>query len=147
MGVIEYSDDVYVKVPLGSTYDSTQLKRLVDNITPSQGPQRFTAEALSKAAKKVFPASFNGRPGAHRVLILVTAGPSSDTQDIGKAVDEIKNAGVNMFIVTVKEGKEDAEKIVPDSSVVSVKTIDDLPSGVDELDKKIKESIDESKIS
>ena len=145
MGVIEYSDVVNIKIPLGTTDDVTQLKRLVDNITPSQGTQRFTAEALKKAAKQVFPSSLNGRPGASRVLIVITTGPMSDTEDIDKAVDETNKAGVNVFVVTVKDGEDDAGKIVPDTNVVSVKTTDDLPSAADKLDKVIKDSIDKSK--
>lgn len=146
VGIIEYSDEVNIKIPLGTTHDVTQLKRLVDNITPSQGTQRFTAEVLKKAAKQVFPSSFNGRPGAHRVLIVITTGPTSDTKDTDKAVDETKKAGVNVFVVTVKDGEDDAGKIVPDTTnVVPVKTTDDLPSAADELDKIIKDSIDKSK--
>ena len=145
VGVVEYSDEINIKIPLGATNDVTQLKRLVDNITPSQGTQRFTAEVLKKAAKQMFPSSFNGRPGANRVLIVITSGPASDSEDIDKAVDETKKAGVNVFVVTVKDGEEDAGKIVPNTNVVPVKTIDDLPSAADKLDKVIKDSIDKGK--
>lgn len=145
VGIIEYSDEVNIKIPLGTTDDLSQLKRLIDNITPSLGTQRFTAEALKKAAAKVFHSSFNGRPGAHRVLIVVTTGPSSDPGDVEDAIEETKKAGVNVLIVTVKDGEDDAEKIVP-GNVVPVKTIDDLPSAADELEKKIRDSIDKSKL-
>ena len=146
VGIIEYSDEINVKVPLGSTHDASQLKRLVDNITPSKGSQRFTAEALKKAAKQVFPATSSGRLGAHRVLIVITTGPTSDTEDVSNAVEETKKAGVSVFIVTVKDNEEDAGKIVPDRNIVHVKTTDDLPSTADTLDKTIKDSIDESKL-
>ena len=145
MGIIEYSDEINVKVPLGTTHDATQLKRLVDNIAPSQGTQRFTARALKKVAKQVFPVSFGGRLGAQRVLIIITAGPTSDTSNIDKAVEETKKAGVNVFLVTIKDSEDDAGKIVPDDNVVLVKTIDDLPSAADQLDKTIKDSIENSK--
>ena len=145
MGIIEYSDEINVKIPLGTTHDAPQLKRLVDNIAPSRGTQRFTARALKKVAKQVFPVSFGGRLGAQRVLIIITAGPTSDTDNIDKAVEETKKAGVNVFVVTIKDGEDDAGKIVPDDNVVPVKTIDDLPSAADQLDRTIKDSIENSK--
>lgn len=144
MGIIEYSDEINVKIPLGTTHDATQLKRLVDNITPSRGNQRYTAQALKSVAKHVFPASFGGRLDAQRVLIVISTGPTSDTDDIDMAVDETKKAGVSVFIVTVKDSKDDAGKIVPNDNVVPVKTIDDLPSAADQLDKTIKDSIEKS---
>ena len=146
MGIIEYSDEINVKIPLGTTHDASQLKRLVNNITPSRGAQRFTAQALKNVAKQVFPASFGGRLGAQRVLIVITTGLISDTDDIDKAMDETKKAGVSVFVVTVKDSKDDAGKIVPDDNVVPVKTIDDLPSATDQLDKIIKDSIEKSKL-
>ena len=146
VGIIEYSDEINVKIPLGTTHDASQLKRLVNNITPSRGTQRFTAQALKNVAKQVFPASFGGRLGAQRVLIVISTGPISDTDDIEKAIDETKKAGVSVFVVTVKDSKDDAGKIVPDDNVVSVKTIDDLPSAADQLDKIIKNSIEKSKL-
>ena len=146
MGIIEYSDEINVKIPLGTTHDASQLKRLVNNITPSRGTQRFTAQAIKNVAKQVFPASFGGRLGAQRVLIVISTGPISDTDDIDKAMDETKKAGVSVFVVTVKDSKDDAGKIVPDDNVVPVKTIDDLPSAADQLDKTIKDSIEKSKL-
>ena len=145
LGIIEYSNNIRVKIPLDATHDPIQLKRLLDNITPSRGFQRFTAKALSKAVKQVFPASFGGKPGAHRVLIVVTAGPASDTEDIDSSIDETKKSGVDVFIVTVRESEEDAGRIAPDSNIVVVKTVDDFPSAADDLDKVIKDSIDKSK--
>ena len=146
MGVIEYSDTINVKIPLGTTNNPAQLKRLIDNIIPSQGTQRFTAKTLTKAAKDVYPASFNGRPGAHRVFVLITAGPSTDDERVGDATKDIGTAGVNVFVVDVKGGADGVKDIAPDSHVVSTKSIDDVPSAADILYRIIQKSVDESKL-
>ena len=145
IGVIEYSDEVNVKISLGSTHDPTQLKRLIDDITPSRGTQRFTAQTLTKAAKEIFPVSFNGRPGANRILVLVTAGPSTDVDGIAGATKETEKAGVNVFVVSVKDPTDDVKDLTPDSNIVDAKGTDNLPSTVETLFKIIKKSIEESK--
>lgn len=72
VGLIEYSDTVSVVLKLNEVFDKDSLNVLVDRVTPSRGSKAVTDKVLADAADVIFSVNKGGRPGARRVLIILT---------------------------------------------------------------------------
>ena len=72
VGVMEYSDAVTVKFKLNQAFDKDTMNLLVDRITPSRGRNAVTDKVLADAVNMIFSVNKGGRPGANKVLIILT---------------------------------------------------------------------------
>ena len=101
VGVIEYSDQVSVKIPLHQFSTAQQLKEAVQNIQPSKGRGVLTDQVLDKAAKEVFSPSSGGRPGASKALVILTDDPSFGSRPVSEAVKPLQAMGVFVTVVAI----------------------------------------------
>ena len=149
VGVVEFSDEANVILPLNKLFESTSIKDQVQRIIPSGGKDRVTDEALRKSADNVFDAKSGGRPGASKVLIIVTDGKSTGKEPPKRAVKPVKEKGVRVYVVSIGEDtdKDELKDIVPtDENMYPVKNPDEAPSVAPKLVEDIKKDIKKGKL-
>ena len=145
IGIIEFSNRANVILPLNELFQPTSVKYQVKRLIPSGGKQTVTDEALRKSADEVFDVTSGGRPGATKVLIIVTDGKSTGKEPPKRAVKPVKEKGVRVYVVNIGEDtdKDELEDIVPtDENIYPVQNPDELPGVpsklVEDVDKDIK---------
>ena len=104
----------------------------------------MTDEALRKSADEVFDVKSGGRPGASKVLIIVTDGKSTGKEPPKRAVKPVKEKGVRVYVVNIgKDTDQDELKdIVPtDENIYPVKNPDEVPDVASKLVENIRKDI------
>ncbi|XP_028394002.1 collagen alpha-5(VI) chain-like [Dendronephthya gigantea] len=148
IGVVEFSDEAHVILPLNELFEPTAIHDKVQRIIPSGGKNRVTDEALRKSADNVFDAKSGGRPGASKVLIIVTDGKSTGKEPPKRAVKPVKEKGVRVYVVNIGEDadKDELKDIVPtEKNIYHVKDSDKVPDIapklVEDIEKDIKKRL------
>ena len=72
VGLMEYSDTITVQFKLDNVFDKASMNLLVDGVLPSRGAKAVTDKVLADAANLMFSVTEGGRPGANKVLIILT---------------------------------------------------------------------------
>ena len=136
VAMVEYSDITTTVFGLEEHMTKPTLKSAVDRSTPSGGKTAVTSQALRRATDVLSIAS-GGRPGAAKVIILVTASSVADEGDLERAVGETKEAMSRIYVVAI-----DNKDINIGDDVVHVEepgdTNDVVTYIVEKLDKDIK---------
>ena len=148
VGIIEFSDKANVILPLNKLFEPNSIKHHVQRIIPSGGKETVTDEALRKSADDVFDVTSGGRPGATKVLIIVTDGKSTGKEPPKRAVKPVKEKGVRVYVVNIGEDtdKDELEDIVPtDKNIYPVKNPDEVPDVASKLVEDIDEDIKKRK--
>ncbi len=144
VGIIEFSDKANVILQLNKLFEPTSIKDQVQRIIPSGGKETMTDEALRKSADEVFDVNSGGRPGASKVLIIVTDGKSTGKEPPKRAVKPVKEKGVRVYVVNIgKDTDQDELKdIVPtDENIYPVKNPDEVPDVASKLVENIRKDI------
>ncbi len=150
VGVIEYSDAVSIKLPLHQYFTIQELTEAIRGIQPSRGRNVVTDEALKTAADDVFSITSGGRPGAAKVLVIITDDASSGSQPISEAVDPLKKAGIQVHVVAIgnRVSRKELEDITSeDKRIHVVPTPENLPEKADDVADVIEEAIQNRKSS
>ena len=141
VGVIEFSNQANVILPLNKLFESTSIKDQVKRIVPSGGKETVTDEVLRKSADEVFDVKSGGRPGALKVLVIITDGKSTGEEPPKRAVKPVKEKGVRVYVVNIGEDtdKDELKDIVPtEKNIYPAKTTAQLPN----IAPKLAEGID-----
>ena len=145
IGLLEYSDNIKVVLPLNKHYEAAAIIQAVDRLQPSRGTGTVTDEVLSKAADIVFGVKNGGRPGAARILVILTDKKLPRSKLPKEVVKTLNEAGVRVYVVTTgeKTGKGDYRKVVPDeNNEIHVKDPKDLRNVVPLVVETYQEDID-----
>jgi collagen type VI alpha len=148
VGIIEFSDKANVILPLNKLFEPTSIKDQVQRIIPSGGKETVTDEALRKSADELFDVKSGGRPGASKVLIIVTDGKSTGKEPPKRAVKPLKEKGVRVYVVNIGEDtdKDELKDIVPtDKNIYPVKNPDEVPGVAPKLVEDIGKDIKKRK--
>lgn len=142
VGAIEFSDKSNEKIRLTDSYDKRVINFMIDNIKQSKGRLRVTDEALEMAANKMFSVDSGGRPGASRVLVILTAGKSTGQQPFSEAIKPLGNQGVRLYVVSVgdKVDKKEIDSITPADQVFPASP-DDPQDVTKDIVKKINQDV------
>jgi uncharacterized protein with von Willebrand factor type A (vWA) domain len=97
VSVITYSNNPHVEFYLNSYSTKSSLKTAIQNLHFRPGTTN-TASALQSAVNNVFSSS---RPGAAKVIIVITDGESNDRLYTQHAADNAKSDGIILFSVGV----------------------------------------------
>ena len=145
VGIVEFSDKANVVLPLNELFQPNSIEDKVQRMIPSGGKGTVTDEALRKSADQVFHVKSGGRPGASKVLIIVTDGKSSGKEPPKRAVKPVKEKGVRVYVVNIGEDtdKDELKDIVPtEKNIYPAKTPKEVPTIapklVDDIDKDLK---------
>ena len=148
IGVIEYSDNVSIKLPLHQYFTIQELKEAIKGIEPSRGRNVVTNEALKTAVDGVFSITSGGRPGATKVLVVITDDASSGSQPISEAVEPLKKAGIIVHVVAIGNRvppKELEEMTSGNESIHVVPTPEKLPEKTGDVASAVDKSIQSRK--
>ena len=149
VGVIEFSDEAEVILPLNLIFNAGLLINKVQGIDPSGGKGTVTDEALRKSVDEVFAVKSGGRPGASKVLIIVTDGKSTGRVPPKRAVKPVKEKGVRVYVVNIGEDtdKDELKDIVPtEDNIYSVKTPKKTPTLAPRLLEDIEKDVKKRKL-
>ena len=145
VGLIEFSSSVKIVSRLNKDNSVSRLKEILTPLQPSKGSTRVTDDVLRVASDKMFDVSSGGRPGASKVLVVLTHGKSSGETSPVDTVKPLKDIGVNVFVINIgpKADPEEAMKIATsEKHVVAVDDPDNTPDAignvVDRLAKDLK---------
>ena len=149
VGVVEFSDKTKVVLPLNQLFDAGLVTNKVKLIVPSGGKGTVTDEALRKSSEEVFAVKSGGRPGASKVLIIVTDGKSTGKEPPKRAVKPLKEKGVRVYVVNIGEDtdKDELKDIVPtEKNIYPVKTLSRSPTVAPKLVEDIGKDIKKRKL-
>ena len=140
LGVIEYSDNGNLVIPLNGFYNNAQLKTEIDKIRPSGGSSR-TDKALELAWREGFSEANGARITATKIVVLVTDGKSSGKRALKDAVVPLKRKGAVVHVVTVGEEAKDPSVTDIGTSVHHVGSPENMTSVVPALVSVINKNI------
>ena len=106
VGVVQYSDDPVLEIPLGKYYSNKDLIKVMESIEYMGGNTR-TGTAIKFATDKLFGLSERGPAGISRIAVVLTDGKSQD--EVLKAAEAARKKGVIMFAIGVGSETEEAE--------------------------------------
>ena len=149
VGLIEFSSSVKIVSRLNKDNSLSRIKDVLTPLQPSQGSIRVTDDALRVASDKMFDLSAGGRPGASKVLIILTHGKSSGDSSPVDAVKPLKNIGVNVFVINIgpSTDPEDAMKIATsDKHVIPVDDPNKIPEAIGNVVDRLTKDLKKGKI-
>ncbi|XP_035799915.2 collagen alpha-1(XXI) chain isoform X2 [Amphiprion ocellaris] len=106
VGVVQYSDDPVLEIPLGKYSSNKDLIRAMESIEYMGGNTR-TGAAIKFATDKLFGLSERGPAGVSRIAVVLTDGKSQD--EVLKAAEAARKKGVILFAIGVGSETEEAE--------------------------------------
>ncbi|XP_018545422.1 collagen alpha-1(XXI) chain isoform X1 [Lates calcarifer] len=106
VGVVQYSDDPVLEIPLGKYSSNKDLIKAMESIEYMGGNTR-TGTAIKFATDKLFGLSERGSHGISRIAVVLTDGKSQD--EVLKAAEAARKKGVILFAIGVGSETEEAE--------------------------------------
>ncbi|KAG7462801.1 hypothetical protein MATL_G00188600 [Megalops atlanticus] len=106
VGVVQYSDDPILHIPLGTYYSSTELIEAMEAIEYMGGNTR-TGKAIQFASERLFATSERARNGVSKIAVVLTDGKSQD--EVAAAAEEARKKGIIIFAIGVGAETEEAE--------------------------------------
>ncbi|XP_068184285.1 collagen alpha-1(XXI) chain isoform X2 [Antennarius striatus] len=106
VGVVQYSDDPVLEIPLGKFSSNKDLIKAMESIEYMGGNTR-TGAAIKFATEKLFGLSERGPSGISRIAVVLTDGKSQD--EVLKAAEAARKKGVILFAIGVGSETEKAE--------------------------------------
>lgn len=106
VGVVQYSDDPVLEIPLGKYSSTKDLIKAMESIEYMGGNTR-TGTAIKFATDKLFGLSERGPMGISRIAVVLTDGKSQD--EVLKAAEAARKKGVILFAIGVGSETEAAE--------------------------------------
>ncbi|XP_035256143.1 collagen alpha-1(XXI) chain isoform X1 [Anguilla anguilla] len=100
VGVIQYSDDPHLHVPLGSRYSGEKLINAMESIE-YMGGNTNTGKAIQFASDRLFATSERAPNGVAKIAVVLTDGKSQD--EVSEAAEEARRKGVTLFAIGVGE--------------------------------------------
>uniref|UniRef100_A0A3P9IL96 VWFA domain-containing protein n=1 Tax=Oryzias latipes TaxID=8090 RepID=A0A3P9IL96_ORYLA len=99
VGVVQYGSTVVHEFSLGEYQTVDTVVEAVRNIDQRGGYETRTALAINVARSEAFQRG--GRPGAQKVMIVITDGESHDSIELIDAVNNSKNDNITMYAIAV----------------------------------------------
>nr|XP_020458773.1 collagen alpha-1(XXI) chain-like isoform X2 [Monopterus albus] len=106
VGVVQYSDDPVLEIPLGKYSSNKDLIKAMESIEYMGGNTR-TGAAIKFATDKLFDLSERSPLGISRIAVVLTDGKSQDK--VLKAAEEARKKGLILFAIGVGPETEEAE--------------------------------------
>ncbi|NWV42187.1 ITA10 protein, partial [Grantiella picta] len=101
VGVLQYGERLVQEWVLGQHPTAQRLLEAARNLTRQEGRETRTAMAIRQACTESFSLAQGGRPGATRVLLVVTDGESHDGDELPAALAECDRRNVTRYAIAV----------------------------------------------
>ncbi|XP_051503392.1 collagen alpha-1(XXI) chain-like [Myxocyprinus asiaticus] len=106
VGVVQYSDDPFLHIPLGKHFSSNDLIKAMESID-YMGGNTNTGKAIKFANDKLFALSERGPNGISKIAVVLTDGKSQD--EVLAAAEAARKKGIILFAIGVGSETEEAE--------------------------------------
>uniref|UniRef100_A0AAR2IM87 Collagen alpha-1(XXI) chain n=1 Tax=Pygocentrus nattereri TaxID=42514 RepID=A0AAR2IM87_PYGNA len=106
IGVVQYSDDPVLHIPLGQHHLTGDLIRAMESIE-YMGGNTNTGKAIKFANNKLFALSERGPNGVAKIAVVLTDGKSQDA--VLEAAEAARKKGIILFAIGVGSETEDME--------------------------------------
>ncbi|XP_067378539.1 collagen alpha-1(XXI) chain isoform X2 [Channa argus] len=106
VGVVQYSDNPVLEIPLGKYSSTKNLIKAMESIDYMGGNTR-TGTAIQFATEKLFGLSERGPLGISRIAVVLTDGKSQD--EVVKVAEAARKKGVIVFAIGVGSNTEEGE--------------------------------------
>uniref|UniRef100_A0A4W3JPM8 VWFA domain-containing protein n=1 Tax=Callorhinchus milii TaxID=7868 RepID=A0A4W3JPM8_CALMI len=106
VGVIQYSDDPLLEIPLGKYSSNEDLMKAMEAIEYMGGNTR-TGKAITFGVKDVFSSSYRAANAVTKVAIVLTDGKSQD--DVKDYAEEARKKKITLFAIGVGDETEEFE--------------------------------------
>ncbi|KAF4105426.1 hypothetical protein G5714_013088 [Onychostoma macrolepis] len=106
VGVVQYSDDPFLHIPLGKHFSSSDLIKAMESIE-YMGGNTNTGKAIKFANDKLFALSERGPNGIAKIAVVLTDGKSQD--EVLAAAEAARKKGIILFAIGVGSETEEAE--------------------------------------
>ncbi|XP_039546392.1 collagen alpha-1(XXI) chain isoform X1 [Pimephales promelas] len=106
VGVVQYSDDPFLHIPLGKHFSSNNLIKAMESIE-YMGGNTNTGKAIKFANDKLFALSERGPNGIAKIAVVLTDGKSQD--EVLAAAEAARKKGIILFAIGVGSETEEAE--------------------------------------
>ncbi|NXD46401.1 ITA10 protein, partial [Copsychus sechellarum] len=101
VGVLQYGERLVQEWALGQHPTAQSLLEAARNLTRQEGRETRTAMAIRQACTESFSPAQGGRPGATRLLLVVTDGESHDGDELPAALAECDQQNVTRYAIAV----------------------------------------------
>ncbi|NWR11624.1 ITA10 protein, partial [Paradoxornis webbianus] len=102
VGVLQYGERLVQEWALGQHPTAQRLLEAARNLTRQEGRETRTAMAIRQACTESFSPAQGGRPGATRLLLVVTDGESHDGDELPAALAECDRHNVTRYAIAVR---------------------------------------------
>ncbi|XP_058239137.1 collagen alpha-1(XXI) chain isoform X1 [Hemibagrus wyckioides] len=106
IGVVQYSDEPVLHIPLGKHYSTKDLIDAMETIE-YMGGNTNTGKAIKFANEKLFALSERGPNGASKIAVVLTDGKSQDA--VIEAAEAARKKGIILFAIGVGSETEETE--------------------------------------
>ncbi|KAK2852982.1 hypothetical protein Q7C36_008183 [Tachysurus vachellii] len=106
VGVVQYSDEPVLHIPLGKHYSTKDLIKAMESIE-YMGGNTNTGKAIKFANEKLFALSERGPNGASKIAVVLTDGKSQDA--VIEAAEAARKKGIILFAIGVGSETEETE--------------------------------------
>uniref|UniRef100_A0AAQ5ZX90 VWFA domain-containing protein n=1 Tax=Amphiprion ocellaris TaxID=80972 RepID=A0AAQ5ZX90_AMPOC len=120
VGVVQYASTVVHEFSLDEYQTVVDVVEAARNINQRGGEETRTALGINVARSEAFKRG--GRPGAHKVMIVITDGESHDSPELVQAVTDSKRANITMYAIAVL-GYYNRRGINPEAFLKEIKFI------------------------
>ena len=148
VGLMEFSNEVTLVLPLNELYDSNEITEVIDRIKPSGGDGTAIDKVLKEAANAMFAVPAGGRADAAKVLVVITDSKSTGKEPLKEAVKPVQDKGIRVYVVDIgdkTDPKELGDLTPSEKEIKKVKSPEDAPKVSDKLADDIQRAIKESK--
>ncbi|XP_064588714.1 integrin alpha-10 isoform X2 [Zonotrichia leucophrys gambelii] len=101
VGVLQYGEHLVQEWALGQHPTAQSLLEAARNLTRQEGRETRTAMAIREACTDSFSPARGGRPGAARLLLVLTDGESHDGDELPAALAECERRNVTRYAIAV----------------------------------------------
>ncbi|XP_059727416.1 LOW QUALITY PROTEIN: integrin alpha-10 [Haemorhous mexicanus] len=101
VGVLQYGEHLVQEWALGQHPTAQSLLEAARNLTRQEGRETRTAMAIREACTQSFSPARGGRPGAARLLLVLTDGESHDGDELPAALAECDRRNITRYAIAV----------------------------------------------
>ncbi|XP_042588220.1 integrin alpha-2 [Cyprinus carpio] len=119
VSIIQYSEDLSFLYPFSSDQNKDKVLSAASGIEQKTGEETNTFEALISNRQTAFLPENGGRPGATKVLVVVTDGESTDGHKGQEVIERCKRDGIVRFGIAILKPSADIQKFIKEIELIA----------------------------
>ncbi|XP_018517889.1 LOW QUALITY PROTEIN: integrin alpha-1 [Lates calcarifer] len=132
VGIVSYGETVSHRVNLSQFANTEDLLKFVRDLPQQTGSKTMTFLGIDTARKEAFMPERGARPGAKKVMVIVTDGESHDSHNLEKVIRDCHNDNIERFGIAVlgdynrqNKSAEEVQKFIKEIELISSEPLRD----------------------